>query len=67
MDSLATFSYGILPMDTPALADQQNLTYNNAVRTGMIVLSSYQDRWPIRTDVELKKLIEYSVGTKRET
>ncbi len=47
-------------MDTPVLIDQQKLTFILNVRTIDIVEESYQEPWPIWTDVKGIRAVDTS-------
>ena len=60
-----TFSYGPLHMDVPGLADQQEPTYNSAVRTQGVVWKTYRERWMRGTNGERERKSRKSVLAAR--
>ena len=46
-DSLATFSNGLLHIDTPILADKHELTFISFVQTLDAIKKTYKEWWPI--------------------
>ena len=52
MNSKATFSSGLLHMDTPMLANSQGFTVISFEQTLVALKRTYKERWPIGTDNE---------------
>ena len=48
------FFYGLLHMDLPVLAEQQELIYICSMRTQNVVWMTCRERWVIGTDGEMK-------------